>query len=99
MKKVGELLRRAEGYRRLRRQIADDRAAKALDELVEESELTAAELEKRHQIRERAHAIWIERGRPEGRDVEFWLDAEKELAGTVGDEGRGFVSDRMKALQ
>jgi hypothetical protein len=38
-------------------------------------------MEKRHLIRERAHEIWIERGRPEGRDVEFWLAAERELEG------------------
>lgn len=31
-------------------------------------------------IRERAYHIWVEEGRPEGRDVEHWLrarDAEK----------------------
>jgi hypothetical protein len=80
MKRAGELRKRAEGYRRMRKVVTDDRAAKALDELADESEMTADELEKRHRIRERAHEIWIERGRPEGRDVEFWLDAEKELA-------------------
>jgi Protein of unknown function (DUF2934) len=80
MKRVGDLRRRAEGYRQLKNKISDDRAAKALDELADESEMTADELEKRHRIRERAHEIWIEQGRPEGRDVEFWLDAEKELA-------------------
>lgn len=33
-------------------------------------------------IRERAHAIWIEEGCPEGRDQEHWLRAEQEV-GTV----------------
>jgi Protein of unknown function (DUF2934) len=80
MKRAGELRRRAEGYRRLKRLITDDRAIKALSELADETEMTAAELEKRHYIRERAHEIWIERGRPEGRDVEFWLAAEHEVA-------------------
>jgi hypothetical protein len=80
MKRAGELRKRAEGYRRMKKLVTDDRAGKALDELAEESEMTAAELEKRHQTRERAHALWIERGRPEGRDVEFWLVAEAELA-------------------
>jgi hypothetical protein len=46
---------RPKRYRRLKRQISD----------------AAAALEKRHFTRERAHAIWIERGRPHGRDVEF----------------------------
>jgi hypothetical protein len=81
MKKAGELRKRAEGYRRIRKLVTDDRAAKALDELADESDMTAAELEKRHLLRERAHEIWIERGSPEGRDVEFWLEAEQELEG------------------
>jgi hypothetical protein len=81
MKKVGELRKRAEGYRRMRKLVSDDRAVKALDELADESEMTAAELEKRQLLRERAHEIWIERGSPEGRDVEFWLEAERELEG------------------
>ncbi len=81
MKKAGELRKRAEGYRRMRKLVSDDRAVKALDELADESEMTAAELEKRQLLRERAHEIWIERGSPEGRDVEFWLEAERELEG------------------
>jgi hypothetical protein len=80
MKKVGELRRRAERYRQLKRQITDDRTIKALGDLADETEMTAAELEKRHLIRERAQEIWTEHGRPEGRDVEFWLAAERELA-------------------
>ena len=80
MKKIGELRQRAASYQRLKRQITDDRAVKALNELADETDMTAAELEKRQLIRERAHQLWIERGRPEGRDVEFWLAAERELA-------------------
>jgi hypothetical protein len=31
------------------------------------------------QIRERAHEIWEHNHRPDGRDDEFWHQAEKEL--------------------
>ena len=31
-------------------------------------------------IRQRAHDLWVSGGRPDGRDVEFWLQAEAELA-------------------
>jgi len=31
--------------------------------------------------RYRAHLIWEKEGRPDGRDAEFWLRAEKELVG------------------
>lgn len=31
------------------------------------------------QIRERAHRLWEQQGRPEGRAEDFWLQAEAEL--------------------
>ena len=31
------------------------------------------------EIRARAREIWEQHGRPSGRDVEFWLEAEAEL--------------------
>ncbi len=30
-----------------------------------------------HQIRERARWFWTEAGKPDGRDLEFWLEAER----------------------
>lgn len=79
MKRADELRQQAQRYRRLNRQMTDPATMHAICELAGELELTAAELEKRHSIRERAHEIWIERGCPEGCDVEFWLAAEREL--------------------
>lgn len=32
-------------------------------------------------IRERAYVIWERAGRPEGKQVEHWLQAEAEIAG------------------
>lgn len=32
-----------------------------------------------HMIRARARELWEQAGRPEGRDVEFWLQAEAEV--------------------
>jgi hypothetical protein len=81
MKRAGELRQRAERYRRLKMQIGDPAAVQALSELADEFDTTAEELERRHRIRERAHEMWIERGCPAGRDVEFWLAAERELEG------------------
>ena len=37
-------------------------------------------------IRERAHWLWKQAGSPEGRDLEFWLEAEQGLA-VEGDDG------------
>jgi hypothetical protein len=81
MKSAGELRQQAERYRRLKKEISDPAAVRAICDLAGEFETTAAELEQRQHIRERAHEIWIERGRPEDRDLEFWLAAEQELEG------------------
>lgn len=32
-----------------------------------------------HDIRERAHQLWEQAGKPEGREDEFWQAAEQEL--------------------
>jgi hypothetical protein len=34
------------------------------------------------QITRRAYEIFIERGRPEGQDLDHWLEAEKQLRAT-----------------
>ena len=36
--------------------------------------------ELKQRITERARQLWEEDGRPEGRDMEYWLKAEDELA-------------------
>jgi hypothetical protein len=35
-------------------------------------------------VRARAYAIWEREGRPEGRAMEHWFMAEREVAGEVG---------------
>jgi hypothetical protein len=35
--------------------------------------------DREQHIRERAYHIWLEEGRPEGRDREHWQRAEREL--------------------
>jgi hypothetical protein len=35
--------------------------------------------EKMDQLRSRAYQIWVREGRPQGRDLEHWLEAEREL--------------------
>jgi hypothetical protein len=50
--------------------------------------------ELKQRITERARQLWEEDGRPEGRDMEYWLKAEEELAphSVTGEE------DPMEAL-
>lgn len=35
-------------------------------------------------VRQRAHAIWLAEGEPQGRDEAHWQQAERELAGADG---------------
>ena len=42
---------------------------------------TSARSATPEQISKRAYEIWNERGRPLGREVEHWLEAERELLG------------------
>jgi hypothetical protein len=42
---------------------------------------------REEQIRVRAHGLWEQAGKPEGREDEFWHQAEKELTqGATTDE-------------
>jgi hypothetical protein len=87
MKRAGELRQQAERYRRLMRQISDPRTVQAICELVGEFEMTAADLEKRHLIRERAHEIWVERGvqRDATSSIGSWLNGNwPGITGTSG---------------
>jgi hypothetical protein len=38
----------------------------------------------RQEIATTAYRIWEEHGKPQGRDVEFWLEAEKNLRTRLG---------------
>lgn len=41
--------------------------------------------EQRDRIAARAYAIWVEAGQPAGRDMEHWLEAERQLGlDTIG---------------
>lgn len=43
----------------------------------------------REQIAERARKLWMERGSPGGRDLEHWLDAERQLCAEAAQRGGG----------
>jgi hypothetical protein len=42
-------------------------------------EVTMAGPDREERIRERAHALWIEEGRPEGSEERHWLQAAAEI--------------------
>jgi Protein of unknown function (DUF2934) len=36
------------------------------------------------EVRERAHVIWLAEGKPEGREVDHWMQARRELERAAG---------------
>src|ERR1043166_10311363 len=91
---VGELLAKADKYRNLARWVTDRLTVPRIFALSVELKQRARALARpdENEIRKRAREIWAEHGRPAGRDLEFWLRAEREfreaeaLAKTAGDE-------------
>jgi Protein of unknown function (DUF2934) len=53
-----------------------------------EDHAVAIDPELRRRIEERAYSLWESDGRPEGRDLDYWLQAEQEVVGqsTPGEE-------------
>jgi hypothetical protein len=49
-------------------------------------------------IRDRAHAIWVEEGRPDGKAIDHWLRARWELEnpGPSRRDGAGTGSDKAE---
>lgn len=72
---------KADKYRRLARWVGDSETVQRIGGLAEELKQQALAFAKPDdvRIRNRAHEIWDEYGRPAGRDLEFWLKAEREF--------------------
>ena len=49
--------------------------------------------EREEQIRRRAHELWEQEGKPEGREMDFWLQAEREIAGEQVDTPQQLFPD------
>jgi hypothetical protein len=49
----------------------------------ESVEASAGNLAREEEIRRRAYEIYLERGEQQGHDLDDWLQAERELEGTV----------------
>jgi hypothetical protein len=78
-----ELERELERAKRLAAGITDQTTYQRLRAFVEELrqrlQQRLAARRSKEKIRMRAWELWEQNGRPVGRDVEFWLQAEREL--------------------
>ena len=78
---VAQLLAKAGKYREFVRWVSDWQTAQSILALAAELNQRARSLAEpaEWKIRNRAWEIWEENGRPVGRDLEFWLQAEREF--------------------
>ena len=78
---VAELLAKANKYRTFAHWMTDGQTVRAISALALELKQQARALARPDEdhIRRRALEIWEDNGRPAGRDVEFWLQAEREF--------------------
>ena len=78
---VASLLAKANKYRNFARWVGDGQTVQSIFALTVELKKRARALASpdEEKIRKRAREIWEENGRPIGRDVEFWLAAEREF--------------------
>jgi hypothetical protein len=91
---VAHLIEKARKYRGYARWVGDRQTVKGILALAAELRDRARALAHPDEanIRNRAREIWEENGKPAGRDMEFWLQAEREfqdaqaLARQIGDD-------------
>jgi hypothetical protein len=80
-----ELERQLKQAQRLASEITDQttfqRLKAFIEELRERLQRRLASRRSRQEIRARAYELWEQSGWPPGRDLEFWLQAERELKG------------------
>jgi Protein of unknown function (DUF2934) len=78
---VARVLAKAEKYLGYTRWIDDQETVQRIRELSAKLKRRARAIAKptENRIRRRARELWEESGRPSGRDLEFWLQAEREF--------------------
>jgi hypothetical protein len=78
-----ELERKIEQAVRISSSVSDQTTVQRLQAFVEDLKHKLMQIvdgrRNKHEIRTRAREIWEQAGQPEGRDVEFWVQAEAEI--------------------
>ena len=78
-----ELERKIEQAVRISSSVSDQTTVQRLQAFVEDLKHKLMQIvdgrRNKHEIRTRAREIWEQAGRPEGRDVELWVQAEAEI--------------------
>ena len=79
-----ELERKIEQAARIASRVSDpttlERLRAWIDDLKQKLRQRREARRTKQEITLRAHEIWEQNGRPSGRDLEFWLQAESEIS-------------------
>lgn len=59
--------------------VKDETTGHRFRSFAEELKRKLLRMMRRGQVRARAYALWEQAGRPAGRELEFWLEAERQL--------------------
>ncbi|WP_247311431.1 DUF2934 domain-containing protein [Bradyrhizobium sp. 141] len=59
--------------------VKDETTGQRFRSFAEELKRTLRRMMRRGQVRARAYELWEQAGRPTGRELEFWLEAERQL--------------------
>ena len=79
-----ELERKIEQAARIASRVTDRTTVERLSAWIEDLKQALRQRREAKRIRQaisaRAHELWEQNGRPPGRDLEFWLQAESEIS-------------------
>lgn len=59
--------------------VKDETTGQRFRSFAEELKRSLIRMMRRGQVRARAYELWEQAGRPTGRELEFWLEAERRL--------------------
>jgi hypothetical protein len=59
--------------------VKDETTGQRFRSFAEELRRKLRRLMRRGQVRARAYELWEQAGRPSGRELEFWLEAERQM--------------------
>lgn len=74
--------------------VKDESTVHRLRSFAEELSRKLRRMMRRGKVRARAFELWEQAGRPEGRDLEFWLEAERQIEDDRDEQRRPGAPER-----
>ena len=74
--------------------VKDETTGHRFRSFAEELKRKLLRMMRRGQVRSRAYELWEQAGRPAGRELEFWLEAERQLVAEREERNSAAASTR-----